>query len=119
MRRRRDLKRRKNRKQMTIERSAGIYFAIQGIATAVWWLFLIFLPASRAYFRMGDSETVLLSFWLPDLLLMAVGSIVAAALCFAKSKLTPIALWFVTGAVSYAALYCLSFALLAIRVGWV
>jgi protein-S-isoprenylcysteine O-methyltransferase Ste14 len=102
----------KNRNQiMTIERSAGIYFAIQGLATAVWWLFLIFLPASRAYFQMGDSETVLLSFWLPDLLLMAAGSIVAAALCFAKSQLIAIALWFVTGAVSYAALYCLSFAL--------
>lgn len=103
---------------MNLRRTAAIYFALQSIAVAAWWLLLFFVPASRAVFRMGeDSDAALLAFWLPDLLLLAVGSLAAGAFCFFDSKLIFAAAWFVCGAVSYAALYCLSFAFLTDS-GW-
>lgn len=103
---------------MKIRRTAAVFFAVQSLAVAAWWLALYYVPASRAYFRMGDdSDAVLLAFWLPDLLLLAVGSLVAGALCFLESESASPAAWFVCGAASYAALYCLSFALLADS-GW-
>lgn len=102
---------------MTIRQSATIYFVLQGAAVAAWWLLLFFVPASRIYFQMGDSETTLLAFWLPDLILIAAGSFVAAGFCFFGSRLIGVALWFVTGAISYAAFYCLAFAFLTDS-GW-
>lgn len=102
---------------MKIRRSASIYFALQGIAVAAWWMLLFFVPASRIYFQMGDSKTVLLAFWLPDLILLALGSFVASAFCFFDSNFTAIAVWFVVGAISYATFYCLAFALLTDS-GW-
>ena len=101
----------------SIRKSASVYFAFQGAAVVAWWLLLIFAPASRALFRMGETDATLLAFWLPDLLLMAIGSLVAGAFCFLDHQLTSIALWFVTGATSYAALYCLAFALMTDS-GW-
>lgn len=97
---------------MSVRQSSVIYFALQSAAVVAWWLLLIFVPGSRAYFRMGDSDATLFAFWLPDLLLIAVGSFAAAMLCYADSKLASAAMWFVAGATSYAALYCLAFALL-------
>ncbi|HEY0429563.1 MAG TPA: isoprenylcysteine carboxylmethyltransferase family protein [Pyrinomonadaceae bacterium] len=102
---------------MSIRQTASIYFALQGIAVVLWWLLLFFVPASRYFFRMGDSENVLLAFWLPDLFLLAIGSLAASAFCFFDSKFAPIALWFVAGAISYAAVYNLSFALITDS-GW-
>jgi protein-S-isoprenylcysteine O-methyltransferase Ste14 len=66
---------------------------------------------------MGDSEATLLAFWLPDLILLAAASFVAAGFCFLESRLTAVALWFVAGAVAYASLYCLAFAFLTDS-GW-
>jgi protein-S-isoprenylcysteine O-methyltransferase Ste14 len=102
---------------MKINRSASVYFGLQSIAVAAWWILLFCVPASRAHFQMGDSETVLLAFWLPDLFLLAFGSFVAGIFCFFENKFASIAAWFVVGAVSYAALYCLAFALLS-DMGW-
>ena len=102
---------------MKIRRSASIYFALQGIAVAAWWILLFFVPASRVHFQMGDSETVLLAFWLPDLFLLALGSFIAGAFCFFDGKFAAIAAWFVVGAISYAGFYCLAFALLTDS-GW-
>lgn len=104
---------------MSVRASAAIYFGIQGFAVLAWWWLLIGVPGSRRYFQMSaDSpDSVLLAFWLPDLLLMATGSLAASALLFFDSRLTQIALWFVAGATSYAALYCLAFALLTDQ-GW-
>lgn len=96
---------------MKILRSASAYFALQGVAVAIWWLLLYFSPAARTIFQMGDSQTVLLAFWLADLLLLAAGSLLTSALCFSASKFAVLAAWFVAGATSYAALYCLAFAL--------
>jgi protein-S-isoprenylcysteine O-methyltransferase Ste14 len=97
---------------MVVRRAVGAYFAFQGLAVALWWLLLFAYPASRAYFRMGDTEATLLAFWMPDLLLLTVGSLLASYLAFSGSAHLNIVLCLVCGAISYAALYCLAFALL-------
>ena len=102
---------------MKIPQSASIYFMLQAIAVFVWWITLFFFPPSRSVFRMGESDAVLLAFWLPDLFLLAVGSLVASAFCFFSNKFTVIAVWLVVGAIAYASLYCLSFAVLSDS-GW-
>lgn len=102
---------------MKISHSAAVYFAAQGAAVVAWWSLLYFVPASRAFFQMGDSENVLLAFWLADLSLVAAGSLAASALLAADSKFAVLAAWFVAGATGYAALYCLAFALLTDS-GW-
>lgn len=102
---------------MNIRQTASVYFALQAAAIVAWWILLFFVPASRSFFQMGDSETILLAFWLSDLSLLAIGSLLVSAFCFFDSKFTVIALWFVTGAISYAAFYCLAFALLT-DTGW-
>ncbi len=66
---------------------------------------------------MGESENVLLSFWLPDLAFLALGSITAAYVCWTQHSFSSIAIWFVVGLVTYAAGYTLSFALLTDS-GW-
>lgn len=102
---------------MNIKRSASIYFQVQGIAVFVWWATLLFAPVTRKYFQMGDGETVLLAFWLPDLFLLGVSSIAAGILCRKESKFLIPFLWFTVGTISYASFYCLSFALLT-DTGW-
>lgn len=97
---------------MKIRHTAAVYFALQGIAVVAWWLALFFVPAARKYFQLEDnSETSLLAFWLADLSFLGIGSIVASWFCFRESKHAPVALWFVAGAISYAAFYCFAFAL--------
>ncbi|MFP5262799.1 MAG: methyltransferase family protein [Blastocatellia bacterium] len=97
---------------MSVRRWAAVYFASQGVAVILWWLLLILHPPSRSYFQMQSSpDATLLAFWLPDLALLAPGSLVASYLCFRGHRLELFALWFVSGAVSYAGLYCLAFAL--------
>lgn len=82
-----------------------------------WWILLIAVPTSRKYFQMGDNENILLAFWLPDLFLLAFGSLVLSWLIIANHKFMPIVLWFTVGTVSYASFYCLSFAWMT-DTGW-
>jgi protein-S-isoprenylcysteine O-methyltransferase Ste14 len=102
---------------MNIRHRASVYFALQGAAVVLWWIWLFSIPSSRSYFRMGDSDAVLLAFWLPDLLLLAGGSLAASAFCFFGSRFAPSALWFAAGVAGYATFYCLSFALMT-DTGW-
>jgi len=103
---------------MKIRHTAAIYFALQSIAVVAWWLLLISIPASRKYFQLEtDSETSLLAFWLADLSLLGIASLIAGWLCLRDSRHAPTASWFVTGAVSYATLYCLTFAFFT-DAGW-
>ncbi len=102
---------------MPVRKSASLYFAMQGIGIIAWWCLLYFVPTSRALFQMGNSENILLSFWLPDLAFLAFGSIAAAYLCWANHRFTSIAIWFVIGLMTYAAVYTLSFALMT-DTGW-
>jgi len=100
-----------------VRRSAAIYFAAQGIAIILWWAMLFFAPSTRSYFQMGSNENVLLSFWLPDLFFLALGSLAAAYFLVKDHKFSAIAMWFVAGLMTYAAVYCLSFALMT-DTGW-
>lgn len=103
---------------MKIRHSAAIYFAVQGIAVIAWWAVLFFVPSTRQYFVLEKtSETSLLAFWLADLSFLGLGSLAASWLCFRDHEYKRIAAWFVTGAVSYAAVYCLAFAWLT-DAGW-
>src|SRR5829696_2368886 len=102
---------------MKIRQTASIYFALQGLAVVAWWILLFFVPASRSFFQMGGSENILLAFWLPDLAFIAAGSFAVSAFCRINGKFLTVALWLVVGAVSYASLYCLAFALLTDS-GW-
>jgi protein-S-isoprenylcysteine O-methyltransferase Ste14 len=102
---------------MKLEKSASIYFAFQGIAVIAWWILLITVPISRKYFQLGDSDTILLAFWLPDLFLLAIGSLVLSWLIALNNRFMVALLWFTVGTISYATLYCLSFALIT-DTGW-
>ena len=101
-----------------VRRYAAIYYSIQGMAVIVWWIVLFAVPASRKYFILEQkTEFSLLAFWLADLAFLGVGSLAAAWLCFKDQEYSQIALWFVTGAVSYAAIYCFAFAMIT-DYGW-
>jgi protein-S-isoprenylcysteine O-methyltransferase Ste14 len=103
---------------MKIRHTAALYFALQGIAVFAWWLLLLLIPASRKYFQLeNNSEISLLAFWLADLTFLGIGSLAASVLCQRDSQYAAPVSWFVCGAVSYAALYCLMFAFFT-DTGW-
>lgn len=103
---------------MKVYRSAAIYYAVQGLAVIAWWILLFSVPSSRRYFLLEqNSEFSLLAFWLADLSFLGLGSLAAAWLCFRHHEYSQIASWFVTGAISYAAVYCLAFAMIT-DYGW-
>ncbi len=103
---------------MKVYRSAAIYYAIQGVAVIAWWIVLFAVPTSRKYFILEQkSEFSLLAFWLADLSFLGLGSLAAAWLCFRRHEYSQIVAWFVTGAVSYAAIYCFAFAMIT-DYGW-
>lgn len=100
-----------------IRHFAFVYFAVQGVAVIAWWILLFVVPDSRKYFQMGESETTLLAFWLPDLFLLAVGSLAVSAFVWFENRFTGVAVWFVVGTISYATFYCLAFAMMTDS-GW-
>lgn len=101
-----------------VRRFARLYFAFQGIAVVVWWILLWIRPQTRELFQLeAASETSLLAFFLPDIILIAVGSLVTAALIWLRHRYEVAAAWLVTGSVSYAAIYSLAFTLTTDR-GW-
>lgn len=103
---------------MKVRTSAAVYFSLQGVAVLGWWAVLLAHPATRQHFVLEpNSETSLLAFWFADLAFLGAGSFVASWLCFRDLAFSQIAAWFVTGAISYAAIYCLAFALMT-DTGW-
>lgn len=58
-----------------------------------------------------------MAFWFADLVFLATGSLATSWLIFRENKHAPLAMWLVTGAVSYAALYCLAFTYIT-DAGW-
>lgn len=93
------------------------WFAIScllGLAGLIlgWWLLIGLLPASRKWFWPEAWPTAgLLSFWLPDLLLVAIGSIVGAEACWQRRGSAGPILWLTAGGMLYASLYCLAVSL--------
>ncbi|MBV9216261.1 MAG: isoprenylcysteine carboxylmethyltransferase family protein [Acidobacteria bacterium] len=103
---------------MKVTRSAAVYFAIQGAGVFAWWGTLYLYPSTRKYFALEQhSETSLLAFWMADMAFIGVGSLAAAWLCATDNEFNNIASWFVTGCVSYAAVYTFAFALMTDN-GW-
>ncbi|REJ77570.1 MAG: isoprenylcysteine carboxylmethyltransferase family protein [Acidobacteria bacterium] len=100
-----------------VDRNAGLYFAFQGLAICAWWFGLYYSTLFRALFELDWTGNVLSSFWLPDLLFLALGSFVAAWLCFTSHPYKGVAAWFVTGLITYATTYAFAFSL-ASDVGW-
>jgi len=88
---------------------AQAYFVAQAVLTLAWWAWLMLDPSSRAHFRPDAfPDAALLSFWLPDLVGVVVGSFVCAVLLARGSRYDAAACCFTSGAVSYAALYCVA-----------
>ena len=58
-----------------------------------------------------------MAFWLADLSFLGFGSLITCWLCFSDHQVKQIAAWFVTGAVSYVAIYCLMLAVMT-DFGW-
>ncbi len=95
---------------MKIQRTAAIYFFLLGISVLGWWTMLFAAPETRVTFQMGSDETVLMAFWLPDIVFLGFGSLVAGFLNWTGNSYRSIASWFVTGLVTYATIYTISFA---------
>lgn len=101
-----------------VSRTAALFFAVQAVGVIAWWLALVVRPELRAWFQLeAGSQTSLMAFWMPDAAFIAFGSAAVAVLILKRNKLQTAALWMVTGAVSYAAVYTFSFALITDR-GW-
>lgn len=91
----------------------GVYLVCQGLAGAAWWGCLVGMPLTRDCFKPpGAPDWAILAFWLADLLLFVVGSLLSAVFVFRGSALARPVLWFTAGGVSYASLYCVGLSLL-------
>ena len=71
---------------MSNRNAVSLYFVGQGAAILLWWLLLWLVPDARPYFQIGGSETALLAFWLPDLLLLGAGSLLGSYLCYRQHR---------------------------------
>ncbi|HMQ02477.1 MAG TPA: methyltransferase [Pyrinomonadaceae bacterium] len=101
-----------------VRRTAALYFFLQGILVIAWWAMLIAMPESRDWFQLeANSKISLFAFWLPDAVLIAMASLAAGYLVSSRNRFETAAIWLLTGAVSYAALYTLAFAMMTDR-GW-
>ncbi|TWT38953.1 methyltransferase family protein [Blastopirellula retiformator] len=89
------------------------YLFLQSAATAAWWLLLCLVPASAAWFQpaVWPRET-LLGFWLGDLLLLVVGSLVAAIFVLREATHARLAVWGLAAAAWYPALTCVGVSLM-------
>ncbi len=92
---------------------ASGYLVLQGMAGVAWWVGLACWPSLRSHFLpAGAPDWPLLSFWLADLCLLVAGSWACAVCLYRRSQAAAPALWFTSGAVGYACLYCLGTSLL-------
>ena len=95
------------------------YLLAQGIAIAAWWLYLALNPpAMQAFLPPGASRIELLAFRLPDLLIAAPASIAAGLALLRRAKVAVPLAWAASGAVVYAFVYCVAWAMLR-QGGWI
>ncbi|WP_298866068.1 hypothetical protein [uncultured Gimesia sp.] len=94
------------------------YLLVQGMAGIFWWILLFQMPESRAWFLSEQfPEQVLMSFWLPDFLILILGSFLAAeGYRNHRSWFQPV-LYFLTGGISYISLYLLALSI-STQAGW-
>ncbi|MFY9343112.1 MAG: hypothetical protein WAT39_11515 [Planctomycetota bacterium] len=85
-----------------------LYLLAQAVLIAGWWLWLWWSPAARAPFIAGDCpEATLLAFALPDVVVLVLGSGIAAVLLRREHPAGRPLLWGLAGATVYATLWCL------------
>jgi hypothetical protein len=88
-------------------RLAALWCGVQALGIAAWWSALVLVPALREAFVVpGSSELTLFAFVVPDVLLGVVGGLVATVGLWRARPWGHTALLLVTGAMVYAALYC-------------
>jgi hypothetical protein len=88
---------------------ASVYLLAQAVLAVGWWALLALSPADRLWFRPSSgTDDMLLAFWLADLLCIAGGSLLAAWWLRVGHRRRVHALWFLSGAIAYATLYCLA-----------
>ena len=85
---------------------SAVYLLAQGGLIAAWWLLLAFVPESRSFFRPAHHpDSVLFAFVASDIVVTA-GSILAARQLWRRDPRARATLWFTTGGLVYAMLYC-------------
>lgn len=101
-----------------VRRTGALYYLVQGVSVVVWWAMLVLVPESRGWFQLeAGSQASLIAFWLPDAIFIAPASFVAAYMVWRRNRFETAVMWLLTGAVSYATLYTLAFAMMTDR-GW-
>ncbi|MDF1745450.1 MAG: hypothetical protein P1V19_17260 [Gimesia sp.] len=94
------------------------YLLVQGMAGTFWWILLFQMPESRVWFLSEQlPEQVLISFWLPDFLILIGGSFLAAVGYRNHRGWFQAVLYFLTGGISYISLYLLALSF-STQAGW-
>lgn len=93
--------------RLPLRKLAALYFLLQGIGGAFWWITLWRWPRSRQWFLAEQApDATLFAFAVPDILLYACGSLVCAYVLSTRKPWGWTALCIHTGASVYAGLYC-------------
>ncbi|MBA3847384.1 MAG: isoprenylcysteine carboxylmethyltransferase family protein, partial [Planctomycetes bacterium] len=88
---------------MSPQRAVGPFYTVQAAAVAAWWATLLLWPAARPPFMPHGLEwPLLLAFVWPDVLILVVGSLIAAVTRAGGLRLL------LLGAVAYPTLLCLA-----------
>jgi len=89
----------------------AIGFTILAAGVAVWWALILHVPVTRPwFFPDGVMEHAFRSFVMPDLLILSLGSAIAAWRLW-TGRPAVAAAWFTAGATCYAALYTIGWSL--------
>jgi hypothetical protein len=90
---------------------AAVYFALQGVLVAAWWAWLLLIPSAEMLFWAAETpRAVIVSFLLPDAILLVAASLAAAAGLRASRVWAYSVVCVVSGAAAYSFLWTLSFA---------
>ena len=93
-------------------RIVASYFCIQAFFTFAWWSLLVSRRDSIRWFQPEQwPQESLLSFFLPDLTFLVLGSLVAARAVLSERAWASSAVWLLVGAGWYPALYCVGVSL--------
>lgn len=93
---------------LAVRYACTAFFAVQGAAVLAWWLMLWRMPDTRAWFTPpGWPPSTLTAFRVPDLALLAGGSLAAGWLSLRGRPAAGAARWLVAGAMGYGTLFCL------------
>ncbi len=92
-------------------RIVAAYFALQGLAIVAWWGLLTTQPEwIEPFLAHGTPPRDLFAFRLPDVILLAFGSLVGSVLIFLHSRWAGFIVNLVGGGLAYATLYCVALA---------